>query len=73
MVKSMKEIKARTAYENEYTNLYIFSVVDGIANFIEGISPSAIHDMQSIPVENLISHIDNWGFTFSECLTEAAF
>lgn len=69
----MKKIKARTAYENEYTNLYIFSIVDGIANFIEGISPSAIHDMQSIPVENLISHINNWGFTFSECLTETAF
>lgn len=55
------------------TYIYIFSIVDGIANFIEGISLSAIHDMQSIPVENLISHINNWGFTFSECLTETAF
>lgn len=67
------EIKERTVYENEYTNLYIFSIIDGIVNFIEGISPSAIHDMQSIPVENLISHINNWGFTFSECLTESTF
>lgn len=69
----MKEIKARTAYENEHTNLFIFSIIDGMVNFIEGVSPSAIHDMQSIPVENLISHINDWGFTFSEYLTQMAF
>ncbi len=69
----MTSINARTAYENENTNLFVFSINNGIANFIEGVSPSAHHDMQSIPVENLITHLNNYGFTFCEWLTEMTF
>lgn len=54
--------KAGEVYENEDTNIFIKRVGDGVVAFIEGFSPSAIHDMQEIPEENLLEYMTNYGF-----------
>lgn len=54
--------KSGEVYENEDTSIFIKHVGNGVVAFIEGCSPSAIHDMQEIPEENLLEHINNYGF-----------
>lgn len=49
-------------YEGEDMNIYIKYVNNGMVGFIEGYSPSAIHDMQEIPSENLEAHINEYGY-----------
>lgn len=49
-------------YSNEDTNIFIKRVSGGSVAYIEGFSPSAIHDMQEIPEENLVEYMKKWGF-----------
>lgn len=58
-------------YENEDTNIFIKGVNGNMIRFIEGCSPSAIHDMQEIPAENLEEHINEWGFKRASAEYEA--
>ena len=64
MVESEENMKFEQGqvYENEYTNIFIKSVNNGMVWFIEGYSPSAIHNIQEIPAENLEEYITKWGF-----------
>lgn len=53
---------AGEVYSNECINIFIKRVGNGLVTFIEGFSPSAIHNMQEIPEENLLEYMDNYGF-----------
>lgn len=53
---------AGEVYSNEDSNIFIKRVGNGLVAFIEGYSPSAIHDMQEIPEENLAEYMNNYGF-----------
>lgn len=53
---------AGEVYSNEDSNIFIKNVHGGLVAFIEGFSPSAIHDMQEIPEENLLEYMNNYGF-----------
>lgn len=57
--------KAGQMYEGNETNIFIKQVAAGMVKFIEGFSPSAIHDMQEIPIENLSQYINAWGFRYT--------
>lgn len=61
-VENEESFKAGQIYSNEETNIFIKSVRNGIVAFIEGFSPSAIHNLQRIPEESLIEYMNNWGF-----------
>lgn len=60
--ENIETFKAGEVYENEDTNIFIKRVGDGVVAFIEGFSPSAIHDMQEIPEENLLEYMTKYGF-----------
>lgn len=51
-------------YENEDTNVFIKRVDSkrGMVRFIEGFSPSAIHDAQEIPASELKKYLKKYGF-----------
>lgn len=49
-------------YENEDSNIFIKGAYGKMVRFIEGCSPSAIHDMQEIPAENLEKYINEREF-----------
>lgn len=51
-------------YQNEYSNVFIKSVNSskGTVRFIEGFSPSAIHDTQEIPISELKKYLKLHGF-----------
>lgn len=51
-------------YENEYSNIFIRSVnsKEGTVRFIEGFSPSAIHDAQTVSVEELKKYLKRHGY-----------
>lgn len=53
---------AGEVYSNEDSNIFIKRVGNGLVAFIEGFSPSAIHNIQEIPEENLAEYINNYGF-----------
>lgn len=58
----MANIERGMLFENEFSNIFVKYVTDNTVSFIEGFSPAAIHDMQEIPKENFIKHINEWGF-----------
>ena len=62
MKKKNVTFKANEVYQNEYTNIFVKHINNGMVLFIEGTSPSAIHDMQEIPEENLLKYISAYGF-----------
>ena len=49
-------------FEGKYTNIFIKYVNNGMVKFIEGCSPSAIHNIQEIPSNNLEEYINNYGY-----------
>lgn len=51
-------------YENEYSNIFIKGTDSKkkTVRFIEGYSPSAIHDIQEIPQSQLKKYIKNNGY-----------
>lgn len=59
----MMNIKGGMLFENEYENIFVKFVTANTVIFIEGYSPSAIHDVQEIPTENFIQYLSDWGFT----------
>lgn len=56
--------KAGQLYRSEDSNIFIKRVSAGMVVFIEGYSPTAIHDIQEIPAENLLDYMNRWGFRF---------
>ncbi len=60
-----ESFKVGEVYKNEYTNIFIKRVNGGLVAFIEGFSPSAIHNMQEIPEKSLMEYMHNWGFKYS--------
>lgn len=59
----MMNVESGMLFENEFTNVFVKCVTDNTVIFVEGFSPSAIHDTQEIPKENFLKHINDWGFT----------
>lgn len=49
-------------YENEYSNVFIKNVYNGVVSFIDGFSPSAIHDMQELDSEDLEVYLTEYNF-----------
>lgn len=51
-------------YENEYSNVFIKRVnsSSGTVRFIEGFSPSAIHDTQELPIGELKKYLKRNGY-----------
>lgn len=51
-------------YENEYMNVFIRRVnsAAGTVRFIEGYSPSAIHNAQEIPISELRKYLKRHGY-----------
>lgn len=51
-------------YENEYSNVFIKRVDSkgGTVRFIEGFSPSAIHDAQELPISELKKYLKKQGY-----------
>ena len=58
----MMNVKSGMLFENEFTNIFVKYITSNTVIFIEGCSPSAIHDVQEIPTENFIKHLTDWGF-----------
>lgn len=60
----MENLKSGMLFENEFTNIFIKYVnyTDKIVKFIEGFSPSAIHDLQAIPFEQFKEYTTKYGF-----------
>lgn len=56
-------VKGGMLFEGEYTNIFVKYVTTNTVIFIEGFSPSAIHDIQEIPTENFLKYINEHGFT----------
>lgn len=51
-------------YENEYSNVFVRSVNSskGTVRFIEGFSPSAIHDVQELTIQELKEYLKRHGY-----------
>lgn len=51
-------------YGNEYSNVFIKSVnsSSGTVRFIEGFSPSAIHDTQELSIGDLKKYLKRYGY-----------
>ena len=51
-------------YQNEWSNVFIRRVDSkgGTVRFIEGFSPSAIHDAQEIPISELKKYLKRHGY-----------
>lgn len=51
-------------YENEYSNVFILrnDSQSGTVRFIEGYSPSAIHDAQTLSQSDLRKYLKKYGF-----------
>lgn len=60
--KDMMKFERGQIYQREDDNIFIKGVSDKMVRFIEGFSPSAIHNMQEIPIENLEQYIKKYGF-----------
>lgn len=62
-------------YEGEYTNIFVKMVVGNEVHFIDGTSPSAIHEIQTIEAQYLEQYINKHGYkratpefeTFIDC------
>ena len=53
-------------FQNEDCNIFILSVVGEKVRYIEGYSPSAIHSTVEIPINNLISYMNEYGYKLNE-------
>lgn len=49
-------------FENEDMNIFVKRVTADSVIFIEGSSPSALHDIQELSKENFLQHCNEWGF-----------
>ena len=49
-------------YISDDSNIYVKGAYGGMVRFIEGCSPTAVHNMQEISAENLEKYINEWGF-----------
>ena len=58
----MMKVKGGMLFQNEYSNIFVKYITNTTVIFIEGFSPSAIHDIQEIPTENFMDYITKWGF-----------
>lgn len=58
-------------YEKEDACIYVKGVSGENVRIIEGISPSAIHDIQELPADSLQEHIEKWGYTRASAELEA--
>lgn len=58
-------LKAGQKYQNDDTNIFVIRVCNDMVSFIEGYSPSAIHNMQNIPEGNLLEYMGEWGFSYA--------
>lgn len=56
------EILSGMLFENEDMNIFVKRVTAKTVVFIEGFSPSALHDIQEIPKDNFIAHCNSWGY-----------
>lgn len=63
-----KPLLSGQRYTNEYSNVFIKGTNSekGTVRFIEGFSPSAIHDMQEIPQKELKKYLKQHGYKFSD-------
>lgn len=52
-------------YTNEETNIFIKNITGNNVAFIEGFSPSAIHDIQNLTSDELSDYMRKWGFKYS--------
>ena len=57
------KVKSGMLFENEDANIFIKYVTSNTVKFIEWVSPSAIHNIQEMPIENFLQYINKWGFT----------
>lgn len=60
----MMDVKSGMLFEDESTNIFVKYVdyTKGTVKFIEGFSPSAIHNLQEIPIKNFEDYTTKWGF-----------
>lgn len=49
-------------YTGSDSSIFVKGAYGDMVRFIEGNTPSAIHNMQEIPAENLEEYINKWGF-----------
>lgn len=56
------KFKKGQVYKNEDANIFVKMVIGKNVNFIEGDSPCAIHNMQTLEAEYLEDYINRWGF-----------
>lgn len=59
------DFKAGQRFENENTNIFIKRVSGENIAFIEGFSPSAIHNIQEMEAEYLQEYIEKYSFEFT--------
>lgn len=52
------KFKKGQIYEGEYTNIFVIMVVGNEVHFIDGTSPSAIHEIQKIEPQHLEEYIN---------------
>lgn len=56
------KFKKGQIYEGEYTNIFVIMVVGNEVHFIDGTSPSAIHEIQKIEPQRLEEYINKYGY-----------
>ena len=65
------KFKKGQIYEGEYTNIFVIMVVGNEVHFIDGTSPSAIHEIQKIEPQHLEEYINKYGYKRADSEYEA--
>lgn len=68
MMKTTVIFEKGQVYTSDFTgiNIFILSAYGASVTFIEGFSPSAIHDKQEIPYKNLVDYMTKYEYELVE-------